>query len=196
MGVISLLGDGQARRIEDELIERIGPEEIDKRKLLCGDAYSFQGDERDVMYLSLVVAPVNLAGDRSLPRAVTAKQFKQRYNVAASRARDQMWLFHSVMPGDLSPLCLRRNLLEYCLDPKIEVSEVLGLDLRELNELARTANRDQLNIPPPFRSWFEVDVFLKVANRGYRVVPEFQVHGRFIDLVVEGMRGRLAVECA
>ena len=36
---------------------------------------------------------------------------KRRFNVGASRARDQMWLFHSVTPDDLSSLCLRRQLL-------------------------------------------------------------------------------------
>ena len=28
-----------------------------ERQIICGDAYSFQGDERDVMFLSLVIAP-------------------------------------------------------------------------------------------------------------------------------------------
>src|SRR5262245_31292770 len=86
MGVISLLGDGQAREIERLLLDRLGPEEVEKRQLLCGDAYAFQGTERDVM-------------------------------------------------------------------------------------------------------------FFELAKRGYRVLPQYQFAGYFIDLLVEGMRGRLAVEC-
>jgi hypothetical protein len=49
--------------------------------------------------------------------------------------------------------------------------------------------------PPPFDSWFEVDVFLKISDRGYRVIPQFEVAGYSIDLVVDGMKGRLGVEC-
>src|ERR1035438_4631218 len=49
---------------------------------------------------------------------------KRRFKVSASRARDQMWLFHSVTIEDLSNLCLRRQLLEYCLNPKVETKMV------------------------------------------------------------------------
>ncbi len=47
----------------------------------------------------------------------------------------------------------------------------------------------------PFESLFEQHVFQKIAERGYRVIPQYEVAGYRIDLVVEGMRGRLAVEC-
>jgi superfamily I DNA and/or RNA helicase len=54
MGVISLLGSAQARLINDLLLRELPPEELAKRRLRCGDAYAFQGDERDVMFLSMV----------------------------------------------------------------------------------------------------------------------------------------------
>jgi hypothetical protein len=57
MGVISLLGSAQAKRIHDLLVERIGPEEIVARRIKCGAAYAFQGDERAVMFLSMAVTP-------------------------------------------------------------------------------------------------------------------------------------------
>jgi very-short-patch-repair endonuclease len=45
-----------------------------------------------------------------------------------------------------------------------------------------------------FDSDFERDVFRRIAARGYRVKTQHRV-GRFhIDLVIEGRRGRLAVE--
>src|SRR5260370_40454658 len=44
--------------------------------------------------------------------------FKQRFNVAASRARDQMWIVHSLSPNnDLKPDDLRRQLIEHAQDP-------------------------------------------------------------------------------
>ncbi len=47
-GVISLQGDEQAKLINQLLLERLKPEEFEHRDLVCGDAYAFQGDERDV----------------------------------------------------------------------------------------------------------------------------------------------------
>jgi hypothetical protein len=50
MGVISLQGEAQARLIEHKLLETLEPEVIEERRLVCGDAYAFQGDERHVMF--------------------------------------------------------------------------------------------------------------------------------------------------
>ena len=49
--------------------------------------------------------------------AFTKRDFHRRINVAASRARDQMWLFHSVQPGDLHADDARALLLSYALRP-------------------------------------------------------------------------------
>ncbi len=44
--------------------------------------------------------------------------FKKRFNVAASRARDQMWVVHSMDPEtDLKPGDIRRKLIEHAKDP-------------------------------------------------------------------------------
>ncbi len=59
---------------------------------------------------------------------------------------------------------------------------------------AQTA-REIGNQPPPFESWFELDVFLRIVRRGYRVTPQHEVLDYHIDLVVWGMDGALAVEC-
>ena len=161
---------------------------------MCGDAYAFQGDERDIMLLSLVSSP---SDGHSIVRPLTGRGDKQRFNVAASRARDQMLLFHTAMLNDLSanPDCVRRKLLEYCLNPEVPLSGAKGLDLPELERIAARTQRERGNQPPPFDSWFELDVFLRIVRRGYRVIPQHEVHGYRIDLVVQGMQGSLAVEC-
>ena len=191
VGVISLVGDAQARDIETRLIRRLGPEETERRQLVCGDAYAFQGDERDVMFLSMVSAPRD---GRSI-RAMADADTQRRFNVAASRAKDQLYLFHTAMLADLNPTCMRYQLLQYCLDPQVAIPDVAGLDLSELERLAFQVHRELGNQPAPFESWFELDVFLRVARRGYRVIPQFAIAGCRIDLVVQGMDGSLAVEC-
>ena len=89
MGVIVLQGEAQAGVIEDLLLKRIGAEEMAERRLICGNPYSFQGDERDVIFLSMVAAANEKIG------TLTRAPDERRFNVAASRARDQIWLFHS-----------------------------------------------------------------------------------------------------
>jgi very-short-patch-repair endonuclease len=188
MGVISLLSTSdQAGLIEEKLRDRLGPEEMIKRRLVCGDPYAFQGDERDVIFLSMVQAPAAGKTIRSLQHL----KYEQRFNVAVSRGRDQVWLFHSVGKDDLSPACLRSMMIEYFENPHVESK----LNDEFANQVASVA--DKRSVPPPgeFDSWFEVDVFLKIAERGYRIIPQFPAGGYSIDLVVEGLDRRLAVEC-
>lgn len=187
MGVIVLQGDAQARLIESLLLERLGAEEIECRRLVCGNPYSFQGDERDVIFLSMVAAPNERIGP------LTKAADERRFNVAASRARDQMWLFHSVQLEDLSEKDLRRKLLEFFLNSKPR--QVAGIDKHELERRAKQDNRSVVRPPAPFESWFEVDVALELLRKGYVVTPQFEVAGKRIDLVVEGGHARLAVEC-
>jgi very-short-patch-repair endonuclease len=174
MGVISLQGEAQAKLIEHKLLESLEPEVIDQRRLICGDAYAFQGDEREVIFLSMVAAP----GEARIG-ALTNDAARQRFNVAASRAKDQLWLFHTATLDVLSPACMRYRLLSYMLNPGRQATE------------ASTQK---------FDSQFERDIFDLIVARGFYVRTQVCVgdpanHRYRIDLVVEGMQGRLAVEC-
>jgi very-short-patch-repair endonuclease len=71
----------------------------------------------------------------------------------------------------------------------------LGKSVEELREKAYRANRAIEKAPAPFDSWFEVDVALHIANKGYRIVPQLEFAGKRIDLVVQGNKSQLAVEC-
>lgn len=175
MGVISLKGEAQAKIIESRLLAKLDPREIEHRRIICGDAYAFQGDERDVMFLSMVKAP--RTDDRTLS-TIRDNASRRRFNVAASRARDQQWLVHSVALDDFSsPDDLRRMLLAYCLDPNAPTGTGTGEDLGE------------------FDSRFEQAVCGRIRERGYRVLPQVRVGQFRIDLVVEGRTRRLAIEC-
>jgi very-short-patch-repair endonuclease len=175
-GVVVLQGSGQVRLIEDLLQQRVSPDEWESRRLRVGTPPDFQGDERDVVFLSMVVA------DRR--RAVTAREWQRRFNVAASRARDQMWLFHSVTLDLLSAVDLRRSLLAYVSNPP----SPLALD--GFDDLTWDSD-----VRDPFESRFEQRVFVALRDRGFHVTPQVDVNGRRIDLVVSGAGGRLAVEC-
>src|SRR5690606_21778769 len=56
VGVISLLGAEQARLIYDKLLDEIGAELMERHHIMCGDAATFQGQERDIVFLSMVAS--------------------------------------------------------------------------------------------------------------------------------------------
>lgn len=187
MGVIVLQGRAQADLIERKLAADLDPRVIAERKLRCGVPATFQGDQRDVIFLSMVISPDQRR------RAVAELDFVRSYNVAMSRARDQVWLFHSVQQSDLSPDCLRRRLLRYFESPWLKGWE--GEERERLEREAARRPRRPGEQPEPYESWFEVDVALELLRRNYRMLPQYEVAGYRIDLVVEGRESRLAVEC-
>ncbi|MDK1030150.1 MAG: AAA domain-containing protein [Anaerolineae bacterium] len=191
IGVITLLGNSQSRLIEQKLLEQVGPETMEEHSIICGNAYAFQGDERDVILISMVSAVTE--GYRIGVRTKAADE--RRFNVAASRARDQMILFHSVTLNDLSSHCLQARLLAYCMAPAIDPLDCADISLDELKDLSGTVNRREVKPPEPFDSWFEVDVYVRITERGYRVIPQVRINRYRIDLIIDGMQGRLAVEC-
>lgn len=170
MGVISLLGEAQGRLIENMLKEKIGVNEIIKRKLICGDAYSFQGDERDIMFLSMVIS-------KDVKFAPLIKETDvRRFNVAASRARNQMWLFYSVDLKDLNEECVRYHFLNYCLNYDKH-------------------NGSNKNVEGLFQTDFQKDIYNLIKSRGYRVVPGVKIGRYKMDFIVEGMRNRVGIIC-
>lgn len=187
IGLVVLQGEAQAARIENQLLERLGAEEIKRRRLVCGNPYSFQGDERHIMILSLVAANNERIGP------LTKAADERRFNVAASRARDKMILFHSVTCDDLGPTCLRRRLLDFFEKPKPQ--RIAGIDRDELERRSAQDKRRVVKPPAPFDSWFEVDVALELLRKNFVVLSQYEVAGKRIDLVVEGGQARLAVEC-
>ena len=176
-GVISLLGqDEQALAIENILRLRLSPDVFAKHRLLCGNAAQFQGDERDVVFLSMVDGPPD-DGQLTLRDAGPKDLYKKRYNVAVSRARNQLWVVHSLDPDThLKGGDLRRRLIEHARDPQAL--------LREMEVKGKRTD-----------SVFEKLVLQRLISAGYRVHPQWPVGARRIDLVVEGKTKRLAVEC-
>jgi very-short-patch-repair endonuclease len=175
-GVISLLGEEQALLIENILRRRLTPDIFARHRLLCGNAAQFQGDERDVIFLSMVDGPPD---DGQLPMRDAGPKdlYKKRYNVAVSRARNQLWIVHSVdMNRHLKSGDLRRRLLAHAHDP-----DAL------LREMEVEGNRTD--------SPFEKAVMQRLIATGYRVRSQWLVGAYRIDLVVEGLNRKLAVEC-
>lgn len=176
-GVVVLQGHGQVAMIEDVLRARIGDEQWERRRLRVGSPPDFQGDERNVIWLSMVLAP----DYRTI--ALTSEMYRQRFNVGASRAQDQLWLVHSTPLEGLGAKDMRRSLLEY----------MTAADDQALTSMPDRVSRSER--APVFDSLLEQNVFCDLAERAHHVTPQLEINGRRLDLVVTGAGGRMAVEC-
>ena len=171
IGVTTLLGQEQAVAILTAIEQVIGSELMLRHDIRVGEPASFQGDERDIMFISLVA-------DRG-SGGLSGVGYEQRFNVAASRARDRMVLVRSVEIEDLRPSDkLRRSLIEHFHAP-FAGDTALVEDRRSACE-----------------SPFEIELYDLLVARGYRVDTQVPVGTKRIDLVVEGENDqRLAIEC-
>jgi very-short-patch-repair endonuclease len=171
IGVVTLLGTAQAAHIQKLVNDRISPVDVIAREISVGPPPAFQGRERDIMLVSMVLGP-NERG------AANRADMKQRYNVAMSRARDRMYLFRSVERNAFAEDTLNGRLLRHFQEP-------FRIDARSTQIL-----RDRCE------SGFEFDMFDELVKRGYRVEPQVRCGTFKIDFVVEGREGRrLAIEC-
>ncbi len=175
-GVISMVGEEQAAYVEALLQKHMSPSDYVERKVQCGNSAQFQGDERDVVFLSLVDAP-NGSGPLSLRRDGADDMYKKRYNVAASRACDQLWVVYSLNPEiDLKEGDLRLRLIRHAKNPYELSNSIEAVESRAESE-------------------FERLVINRLIKSGYRVIPQWKVGAYRIDIVVEGGGRRLAIEC-
>lgn len=171
IGVISLIGDAQAKLIYTRLVRELGAEVMEQHRIMCGSSATFQGQERDVMFLSMVACP-------ETTRAQTSRIFEQRFNVALSRARDRLVLVRSVASSHLKPGDLKLAVIEHFRNPMGEGQIAPTTDILELCE-----------------SGFERAFGKRIIDLGYRIRPQIPVAGKRIDFVIDGADDRrLAIE--
>lgn len=170
IGIVSLIGAQQAKYIQDQLLIELGEDVFQEYRIACGDAATFQGKERNIMFLSMVVGTNQGA-------VMSKRDAEQRMNVALSRARDRMYLYRSIQQSDLSNESdLRLKILRHFSSPMPQHEHIDNpVDLCD--------------------SGFERDVYKRLIEKGYNIVPQVKVGVFSIDLVVEGQNDqRLAIE--
>ena len=177
IGIIALQNNMSKyiQKLIEAIMKRFGEEFITERKIKVGTTYDFQGDERDVIILSMGVSSICENGDRYSFRALTTQEFDRSFNVAASRAKEQMILVHSVTLEELSPNCNRYKLLEYCLNYDSE----------------REKSYEEL-----FESVFERDIYYHLTSKGYSLTPQFVIGNYRLDFVLTNENNqKIAIEC-
>lgn len=176
-GVISLLGDLQVKIIQQMIEQKIEAKNIISRNILCGNSANFQGDERDVIFLSLVDSGNENGTPIRLQSYGSDDAYRKRYNVAASRAKDQLWIVDSLDPAnDLKPGDIRKTLIEYSMDP--QASKIKHMEIEAHAE-----------------SPFETAVASALTDRGYHLVQQWEVGAYRLDMVAVCGDKTVAIEC-
>lgn len=185
IGVISLIGSKQAALIYRMLQEELGEEIYLRHRITCGDSATFQGNEKDIVFLSMVA-------DQRNKQSQTAAHFAQRFNVALSRARDRMVLVRSVGLEELKPNDLKAKVIRHFVNPMGVEKRADGTPKAPMNSEGET----NTELYARCDSDFEREVMRWLITRGYQVTPQVGSVGYSIDLVVQGTgERRLAIEC-
>lgn len=170
MGVVVLQSsEKHQKRLTEALIDAIGHEEYAKRRIRVGNPPAFQGDERNIIFLSFVA---------NAARTQSADYMSQWVNVAASRARDQIWAYYSFNPAGIGYSDPRRGLIEY---------------IRDFHP-----HDEQVSLLNAAQTPFEKDFVREIKNRNLDDCAQMHYPiGRYdIDCVLTVATGfRLAIEC-
>ena len=146
-----------------------------ERKIKIGNSYEFQGDERDVIILSMVISKKQENGETRIVKALTTKEFERSFNVASSRAKEQVILVYSIHPNELSKDCLRYKLITY---------------YNTFNKNENTDRDIKLNTD------FEKEIYKELRNNNIDVTSHFRIGKYEIDFVVNDENGKkIAIEC-
>ena len=129
-----------------------------------------------MVFLSMVDAP-NENGQPLRLQTADGKndQWRKIYNVAVSRAKDQLWIIHSLSKDtDLQASDIRRTLLDWA-------------------EKDKTAQEIQQQQHEDFS--FEAEVGKAIAERGYKIDALVSAGAYLIDLVASYQDKKVAIEC-
>jgi len=132
---------------------------------------NIQGDERDVIFLSVTYAKAEDGRLRQNFGPVNGENGWRRLNVITTRARRRMRVFSSMHGDDIS------------------VSATTSVGARLLREFLLFAERGRLesaasSLSADTESPFERDVLAELTRRGFNVVPQVGVSGYRVDLGV------------
>lgn len=155
----------QVDAITKELPNHLSLTEVERHKVVVGTAHSLQGDEKDIVILSLSLDPKFHHGTLNFLEKPNV------FNVSITRAKKKLIVVTSVTSKDLPNGLLKEFLIH--------------ADHAPAGDLPGGA----------FDSKFEQQVAQALERSGMKVWPQYQAAGFYIDLVVGDGRNWIAVEC-
>lgn len=157
----------QIDHISEELSAALSYDAFQRHEILLGTAHTFQGEERDLMFVSLAVGP---ASHRAAMRFLSRPDV---FNVSITRARHKQYIYTSVEPEHLDPASLLGEYLRQVGKP-----EPLSASESTLSESAG----------------FACEVLAELRRRGFRVWSGYPLAGLVIDIVAARQSRSCAID--
>lgn len=179
-GAICLFEE-QMRLLSDLVAEEIDEDERIAHDLVVVNPDGFQGDERDVIYYSLSYDADGMGQAALSARQADYKHVQGMLNVAFTRGRDELHVFHSAPVEEFGMASGRgaiRDWLEHCRASQ----EAVGT-IPHASGVARTDSE------------FEAQVLQALAACGIEGIAQYPSCGFFIDIVARQDSSRVAIEC-
>lgn len=164
IGILSPFRD-QVNTITKELPSCVNLTEVERHGIVVGTAHSLQGDEKDIVILSLSLDPKFHHG------TLRFLETPNVFNVSITRAKKKLIVISSVTPEDLPNGLLK----EFLLHANKTTADYIPRDV--------------------FESKFEEQVSQALEREGFKVWPQYEAAGFSIDLVVGDGKNWIAVEC-
>jgi len=150
---------GQVDYISRQLTQALSPDAFSKHDILIGTAHTFQGEERDVMFISLAL-------DSNSPAA--SHRFLEKrdvFNVSITRARIAQQVYTSLNPSRLGR------------------GSMLGAYLDHITRSA-AAQHASKDLPRALRDPFLLEFKGELERLGCQVWPAYSIAGLVMDMVV------------
>lgn len=191
VGVLSPYRE-QAEYLDGAIRKAFTPQELSDFSVRVATPYGFQGEERDLMVLSLSI-------DRDTIRAAAYLNRPDMFNVAVTRAKERQLLIHSIGVGDLPPDNLlarylsfghggdepgdRRDILCHFAREVSEVLAAAGVSTwigftvagQEIDVVCKCGDSligiDLIGYPGEFAEHFSVQTYHALHRAGMHVVP-------------------------
>nr|WP_086938393.1 AAA domain-containing protein [Thaumasiovibrio occultus] len=154
VGIVSPFRE-HANWLQRELESRFSADEMQRCQLRVATPYGFQGEERDIMLLSLAI-------DDDSNRAAAYLNREDMFNVMVTRARQQQIVFHSIRAETLNP------------------DNLLAKYLRFTHQGATTRQ----GVDPSVCE-FAADLSAQLAQHGCQTWVGLTIAGQTLDVVVE-----------
>lgn len=191
IGVLSPFRE-QAQYLEKTIASTFSESDIQAHKIRVDTPYGFQGEERDLMLLSMAI-------DENSARAAAYLNREDMFNVAVTRAKERMHVYHSVAATTLARDNLFRRYLEHnhlqasevqANQARCQFAEALSLALTqagyqcwqgfevagvEIDVLCQKQGQllgiDLIGFPGDFHDSYDVDTYKSLFRSGIRVLP-------------------------
>lgn len=195
IGILTL--DSSNTKHQKALINRMSQSELIKQheeeiELVIGTSREFQGDERDIVIMTITTSSAVLNEDstvshRVLPK-ISSEEYMRIFNVASSRAMFKSVLFHSISL-DTVPLmqtdCWRKRILDYYHNIK-PVYEINRDSIESIMEKLDNNLGD-----------FGNQICRFLYDSGYRncLFPGYKLGKYSIDIAILNNEKTLAIQC-